>query len=139
MCYQTQNGSWIFLKILSSQHYPYSLPSFQNLLETSNQLSFFLPSIKTNQSSPTKKGCENKYSLNLNKKLCPKRNSPKWSEFALLKRRRRKGVKENPNSMAKGRFQCLVANGKKMRSTFSTLPTFHPNFFTLNLHFFLWF
>jgi hypothetical protein len=30
-------------------------------------------------------------------------------EFALLKKRKRKEVKEDPNLMANGRFHCLVA------------------------------
>jgi hypothetical protein len=45
-----------------------------------------------------------------------KKNS-KWSEFALLNKR--KEVKEDPNSVANGRrrkrFQCLVANGRSKR------------------------
>jgi len=37
---------------------------------------------------------------------------PKWPKFALLKRRKRKEVKEDPNSVAYGRFQWLEANGR---------------------------
>jgi hypothetical protein len=39
----------------------------------------------------------------------------------LLKIRRRKEVKKNPNSMANGRFQCLMALGRR-RSTFHLFP-----------------
>jgi len=35
-----------------------------------------------------------------------------WFEFALLKKRRRKDVKKDPNSVANGRFHCLVALGR---------------------------
>jgi hypothetical protein len=62
----------------------------------------------------------------LSQKLCLEIKSPKLSKFALLKRKRRKEVKENPNSLANGRFQCLVANGRRRRNTFSPLPTFPP-------------
>ncbi len=84
---------------------------------TSNILFFFLPSTKTNHSFPTKEGCGNKSSQNLSWKLCPEIKSSKWSKFALLKRRKK--VKENPNSVANGkrrrRFPCLVANGRKRK------------------------
>jgi hypothetical protein len=44
--------------------------------------------------------------------------------------KRRKEVQEDPNSVANGRFQCLVANGRRKRSTFSPLPTFFSRNFT---------
>jgi hypothetical protein len=40
------------------------------------------------------------------------------------KEKEKEKVKENPNSVANGRFQCLVANGRRRGSTFSPLPTF---------------
>jgi len=43
------------------------------LLQMSILLSFFLPSIKTNHYFPTKEGCGNKYSQDLNQKLCLER------------------------------------------------------------------
>ncbi len=47
------------------------------------------------------------------------KENPKWSESALLKRR--KEVKEDPNLIANGRRRrsspCLVANGRKRRSS----------------------
>jgi hypothetical protein len=74
-----------------------------------------------------------------------------------LKGMKRKEGKEDPNSVANGRFQCLVAlgrfhclvvlgrfhclvanerfqcsmaNGRRRKSTFSPLPTFPPTNFT---------
>jgi hypothetical protein len=40
----------------------------------------------------------------------------------LLKIRRRKEVKKNPNSMANGRFQCLMALERRRRNTFHLFP-----------------
>jgi hypothetical protein len=37
------------------------------------------------------------------------KESPKCPKFTPLKRKKRKEVKEDPHSMAYGRFQCLVA------------------------------
>jgi hypothetical protein len=69
-----------------------------------------------------------------------------------LKRRKRKEMKEDPNLVANGRFQCLMALGRfqclvalerKKRSTFSPLPTFSPtillkpSFFPLILRFYI--
>jgi len=39
-------------------------------------------------------------------------------------------MKEDPNSVANGRVQRLVANEKKSRNTFSPLPIFPPTNFT---------
>jgi hypothetical protein len=52
-----------------------------------------------------------------------------------LKRRRRKEVKEDPNSVAYGRFQCLVTLGRKKRSMFFTSSHFPPNKFTQTFFF----
>ncbi len=41
-----------------------------------------------------------------------RKERPKWFEFTPLKKRRRKEVKEDPNSMAYGRFQCLLVFGR---------------------------
>ncbi len=41
-----------------------------------------------------------------------KKKNPKWSKFIILKRRKWKEVKEDPNLVANGRFQCLVALGR---------------------------
>jgi hypothetical protein len=69
-------------------------------------------------------------------------------QIRLLKIMRRKEVKEDFNSMANGRFQCLVANGRfqclvafgrfhclvangrRRRNTFSLLPISPPTNFT---------
>ncbi len=53
-------------KILTFQHYLYSLPFFQNHSKMSILLSFFLPSTKTNHSISPPEGCGNKYSQDLN-------------------------------------------------------------------------
>jgi hypothetical protein len=37
------------------------------------------------------------------------KKKPKCPEFAPLNKRRRKEMKEDPNSVAYGRFQCFVA------------------------------
>jgi len=42
------------------------------LLQTFNLLSFFPPYTKINHSSPPNESCVNKYSQDLNQKLCPK-------------------------------------------------------------------
>jgi hypothetical protein len=48
-----------------------------------------------------------------------------------LKRKKRKEVEEDPNLMAYGRFQCLVANGRKRRNIlFVSLLTLPPINFT---------
>jgi hypothetical protein len=56
------------------------------------------------------------------------KESPKSSDFALLKRR--KEVKENPHLVANGRrmrrFLCLEANGRKRRRFFFTSSHFPP-------------
>jgi hypothetical protein len=41
-----------------------------------------------------------------------RKERPKRPEFTLLKNRRKKEVKKNPNLVAYGRFQCLEANGR---------------------------
>jgi hypothetical protein len=53
----------------------------------------------------------------------------------LLNRRRRKEVKKDPNSATNGRFQCLVANGRRRRNILFTFSHFPPNKFYLNLFF----
>jgi hypothetical protein len=40
------------------------------------------------------------------------KRKPQMIRICPLKRRRRKDVKEDPNSVANGRFQCLVALGR---------------------------
>jgi hypothetical protein len=67
------------------------------------------------------------------------KKKPYMIQIRPLKRKRRKEVKEDSNSIANGRFQCLVAlerfqclvaNGRKKKNTFSPLPTFLPRNFT---------
>jgi hypothetical protein len=139
LCYQTQKGLWNSSKILSSQHYPYSLSFFQKyykhpihypLFHHLLRLIIFLLSRKVVGTNILKTQVEN---------YVRKRKSHQWSEFALLKRRRRKEVKEDPNSVANerfhflvalGRFLCLMANGRRRRGIFSPFPTFPPTNFT---------
>jgi hypothetical protein len=47
-----------------------------------------------------------------------------------LKKRRKKEVKEDPNSMGNGRFQCLVANGKRRKNILFASSHFLPTNFT---------
>jgi hypothetical protein len=46
-------------------------------------------------------------------------------------------VKEDPNLVANGRFQCLVTFGRRMGSILFTSFHFPPNKFDLNLLFFI--
>ncbi len=118
------------------------LPLFISILSkvllASSLFSLFPPSTKTNHSSPPKESCKNKFFQDSIQKLCPKRE-PQMIQICLLKRRRRKEVKENPNSVAYGKFQCLVANGRfqclvtfgrKKRNIIFTSSHFPPNNFT---------
>jgi hypothetical protein len=52
-----------------------------------------------------------------------------------LKKKSRKEVKENPNLLAYGRFQFLVANGRRRRNILFTSSHFPLNFFYLNFFF----
>ncbi len=92
MCYQTWEGLWNFSKISSSQHYPYSLPFFQNYY----QHPFYSPSFyhlpRLIIFFLLKKVVFSRIEL----KIILRKESLKWSEFALLKRRKRKEVKEDP-------------------------------------------
>ncbi len=94
-CYKTCKVSWNFSKISSSQNYPYSLtflqryyyhpiysPSFHHLL----RLIILLLSRKVIGMSFQK----------FKSKIMFRKKIPKWYEFAPLKRRRKKEVKENP-------------------------------------------
>ncbi len=111
MCFQTWEGLWNFSKTSSSQHYPYSLPFFQNYYKRPfyspyfyhlPRLIIFLFPIKVVEISIFKIW---KW------KSCPKESS-KWSEFTVFKRRKWKELKEDPNSVGNGRFHCLVALGR---------------------------
>jgi hypothetical protein len=63
------------------------------------------------------------------------KESPKLSKFTLLKKRKRKEVKEDPNSVANGRFQCLVANGRRRKNILFTSSHFPPQQILLYLFF----
>jgi hypothetical protein len=131
--YQTKEGLWNFFKISSSQHYPYSLPFFQNYKHPIYCPSFYhLPRLIIFL-LPKKVVGTSIFKIQIENYVW--KRSPKWFEFSLLKRRRRKKVKEDPNSVANGkfqclvaleRFQCLVANGRKRKkgNTFSPLLIF---------------
>jgi hypothetical protein len=111
-----------FSNISSSQHYPSSLPFFQNYKHPICSPSFyhllrliilFLPKKIVGISI-----------FKIRVKNYVRKKNPKWSEFTLLKKRRRKKVKEDPNSVVNGRFQCLMAKGRRRRNTFSPFLTF---------------
>jgi hypothetical protein len=145
LCYQTQEGLWNFSKTSSSEHYPYSPPFFQNYYSRPFYFLFIYHLPRINIFFPTKKNCGNKYFSRFELKIVLPKKKLQWFEFALLKRKKKKEVKEDPNSKANRRFQCLVVNGRlqclvtngtKNRITFSPLPTF-PKKFYLNFHFYL--
>jgi hypothetical protein len=46
-----------------------------------------------------------------------------------FKEKEKEGGEEDLNSMALGRFHCLVALERRRRNTFSPLPTFPPTNF----------
>jgi hypothetical protein len=132
LCYQTRKGLWIFSKISSSQHYPYSFPFFQKYYKHPIYSPFFPPSTKINHFFLFLEGCGNKY-FKIRIKNYVRKIEPQMIWIHSLKRRRRNDVKEDPNLVANGRFQCLVAlgrfqclvaNGRKRKITFSALPTF---------------
>jgi hypothetical protein len=50
----------------------------------------------------------------------------KLFKFTFLKRRRKKEVKENLNLVALGRFQCLVALGRRKKKILFTSSHFPP-------------
>jgi hypothetical protein len=133
---------WNFSKISTSQHYPHSLQFFQNYYKCPFYFlsSYHLPRLiilfflnKVVGTSIIKIWIENY--------VWGKGKNHQWFEFALLKKRRGKDVKKDPNSVANGRFHCLVAfgrfhwltalervhclvaNGRWKRNTFSFLPT----------------
>jgi hypothetical protein len=71
----------------------------------------------------------NKFPQDSNRKLYFKKDPQ--NDFVPLKKRRRKEVKENPNLVGNGRFQCLVANERfqclvvlEGKTSFSPLFTF---------------
>jgi hypothetical protein len=53
-------------------------------------------------------------------------------QICAFKNKKKKEVKKNPNLVANGRFQCLVALGGEGETSFSH---FSPNKFYLNLFF----
>jgi hypothetical protein len=110
---------------------PNTIPThfhFSKILQSSNLFSLFPPSIKTHHSSPPKGSFRNKYSQDSNRKLCLENKAPNDPNLP-FKEKERKEVKEDPNSMALGRFHCLVALERRRRSTFSPLRTFPPTNF----------
>ncbi len=129
MYYQTQKDFWNFFRIPSFRHYPYSLPLYFPFF-------YHLPKIIILLSPMKFVGTNIPKIWNWKSHL---EESRKWSRFALFKRRRWKEVEEDPNSVANGRFYCLVAlrrfhwlvgNGKKRSNTFLLLFTFPPTNFT---------
>jgi hypothetical protein len=110
LCYKTREGLWNFSKISSSQNYPYSLPFFQKY----HNHPIYFPSFH--------------HLLRLIILLLPRevvgtsflkieienyvKKKPQMIRIHLLKRRKKKEMKEDPNLVANERFQCLVANGR---------------------------
>jgi len=70
-----------------------------------------------------------------NLKIMSEKNT-KLFKFTFLKRRRKKEVKENLNLVALGKFQCLVALGRRKNILF-TSSHFPPQQILLNLFFFI--
>ncbi len=145
MCYQIRKGLWNFSKTSNSEHYPYSLPFFQNYYSHPFYSLFIYHLTRINIFFLLKKVVRTNIFQDLNWELSSKKENSKWFEFALLKKKKKKEVKENPNSRANRKFQCLVVNGRfqclvtnemKSKNTFSPFPTFLMKFY-LNLHFYL--
>jgi len=143
LCYQTQEGLWNFFKTSSSQHYPYSLPFFQKYYKHPIYYPSFHHLLGLIIILLPKKVVETNI-LKIWIENYVQEKEPQMIWIRLLKRKKRKEVKEDLNSVANGRFQCLVAlerfhclvaNGRKRRNTFSPLPTFPPTNFILTFIF----
>jgi hypothetical protein len=151
-----------FLYDFKSQHYPYSLPFFQKYHNHLIYFASFHHLLRLIILLLLRKVMGTSF-LQIQIENYVRKIEPQMIQIRPLKRRRRKEVKEYPNSIANwrfqclvaferfhslvaleryqrlvanGRFQCLVANARRRKSTFSPLP---PNKFYLNLHFFQWF
>jgi hypothetical protein len=93
------------------------------LLQSSNLFSLFPPSTLNNHSLLRKKVVGISF-FKIQIKSYVRKRKPQMIQIHPLKRRKRKEVKEDPNLVANGRFQCLVGLGGKRRSTFSPFHLF---------------
>ncbi len=118
-------------KISSFQNYLYSLPFFQRYYHHP----IYFPSFHHLRRFTTllfpRKVVRTRFQI-LKSKIMFEKKSPKLFKFMPLKKRRRKEVKENPNLVANGRFQCLVALGRRRKNIFFTSSHFPPNTCYLN-------
>jgi hypothetical protein len=116
------------------------------LIQTSNLLSFFLPSTKTNHSSPTKKGYGNKYFQDSNRKWFLKKRTPNDLNSPFKKKENEGGEGRSQLGgqwkvpMFDGPWKATVLGGqwKEKEKHLFTSSHFPPKKFYLNLHFFLW-
>ncbi len=150
---QNLKGFKIFSKISNSQNYPYSLPLFQKYHNHPIYSPSFHHLLRLIIFLFPRKAVGTNF-LKIQIESYVQKRKPQMIWIHLLKRKRRKEAKEDPNSVAYGRFQCsvvlkrfhylvalkkfqcLVANGRKRKSILSTSLHFPPNKFYLNLLFF---
>ncbi len=135
MCYQTQKGLWNFSKTSSSQHYPYSPPFFQNYYKHPFYSPFLYHLPRITIFFLLKKVMGINVFQDLNPELSSKKEKSKWSEFALLKKRRRKWTKIPTRWPMEGSNVWWLMEGKRKKHLF-TSSHFPLKKFYLNLHFF---
>ncbi len=153
LCYKTRKGLCNFSKISSSQNYPYSLPFFQKYHNHLIYSPFFHHLLRLIIFPLSRKVIRTSF-FKIQIKSSVQKREPRMILIHLLKRKRRKEVKKDPNLVGygrfqclvaferfhclviDGRFQCLVANGRRKRSILFTLFHFPPNKFHLNILFF---
>ncbi len=150
---QNQKGLWNFSKISNSQNYLYSLPFFQKYHNCPIYFFYFHHLLRLIIFLLPKKVVGTSF-FKIQIESYVQKREPR---IHLLKKKRRKEVKEDPNSMAYGkfqwlvalkrfhylvalrRFQCLVApwkvpmfggQWKEKETPFSPLLTFSPTNFT---------
>ncbi len=98
-------------KISISQHYPYSLPFFQKYYNHPIYFPSFHQLLRLIIFLFPKKVVRTSI-LRIQIKNYVKKIELQMIRIHPLKRRRRKDVKEDPNSVANEKFHCLVANGR---------------------------
>jgi len=111
LCYKTRDGLWNFSKISSFQNYPYSLPFFQKYHNHPIDSSSFHHLPRLIILLLPRKVVRTSF-LKIQIESYVRKREPQMIQIRPLKKRRKKEVKENPNSVVNGRFQCLVANGR---------------------------
>jgi hypothetical protein len=118
---------WIFFQDFKLPILSLLTSILSKVLQTSNLLSFFPPSIKTNHSSPLKEGYVNKYFPDSNRKLCLGTRAPN----DLNSPSTRKGGGRSWRNV-----WFLGGPWKEKEKHLFTLLHFPPNKFHLNFHFF---